>query len=351
MQTKMFRAKTIDEAMAKVKNDLGPDAMIVSTNRLRERIGGQQFEIAAVPSGESLSAEDGDGIGELKSELMSIKEMLSILDHSSGMIENLLEDPAVLSLYGALLRNGVNARYARMLVNQDGTPGNDTPSHPESIRTRAIGEIMQRIRVSNPFAPHPEKRIIGALVGTTGVGKTTTIAKLAAQLMLKEKKTVGLISIDNYRIGALEQLKTYANILGVPCFPAFNLEDLRFALRRLEGRDIVLIDTAGQSQYDRERLGELRQMMTDDLEISTHLLLSTTTTEAEMHQTAIRFDTLNFRSYIFTKIDEAKTCGAILNQVMNVNRPISFITNGQNVPEDIELARKQRVVELLFRNK
>ena len=351
MRTRTFRAKTIDEAMAKVKNDLGPDAMIVSTNRLREDTGSQRFEIAAVPSEDSLSDGNNGTISEVKSELMSIKEMIAILNHSSGMIENLLEHPAVLSLYSALLRNGVSARCAGLLLGQDTIPVNGAPISPESIRKRTIQEIMRRVQVDNPFSDHPAKRTIGALVGTTGVGKTTTVAKLAAQLMLKEKKTVGLISIDNYRIGALEQLKTYANILGVPCFPAFNREDLGFALRRMEGRDVVLIDTAGQSQYDSERIGELKQIITDGLEISTHLLLSTATNEAEMHQTATRFDVLDFKSYIFTKTDEAETCGAIINQVMNVNRPISFITNGQNVPEDIELAGFQRIVELLFRKK
>jgi flagellar biosynthesis protein FlhF len=158
----------------------------------------------------------------------------------------------------------------------------------DNIRKKTIKEIIHAIDIKDPFEarlPQPsmsgqaggKNQIIAAFIGTTGVGKTTTIAKLAAQLMLKTSKKVGLISIDNYRIGAMEQLKTYADILGIPCFPAFNRKDLLFALKRMEGRDIVLIDTAGQSQYDTSRMEELRKMITADLDISCHLLLSVAT--------------------------------------------------------------------------
>jgi flagellar biosynthesis protein FlhF len=166
--------------------------------------------------------------------------------------------------------------------------------------------------------------------------------------MLKTSKKVGLISIDNYRIGAMEQLKTYADILGIPCFPAFNRKDLLFALKRMEGRDIVLVDTAGQSQYDTSRIKELRKMITADLDISCHLLLSVATTESEMNRAAINFGPLRCHSYIFTKTDEAERCGSIINQIMELRLPISYITTGQNVPEDIEGASKEKILNLLL---
>ncbi|GAF86933.1 unnamed protein product, partial [marine sediment metagenome] len=162
------------------------------------------------------------------------------------------------------------------------------------------------------------------------------------------RKKVGLISIDNYRIGAMQQLKTYADILGIPCFPAFNRKDLLFALKRMGGRDVVLIDTAGQSQYDRARIEELKKIMTDDLAISSHLLLSVATTESEMNKAAINFSLLQFQSYIFTKIDEAERFGSVINQIMKLPLPISYITTGQNVPEDIERASKEKILNLLL---
>jgi len=116
----------------------------------------------------------------------------------------------------------------------------------------------------------------------------------------------------------------------------------------VEGRDVVLVDTAGQSQYDRARIEELRKMITNDLAISSHLLLSVPTRESEMNKAAINFRPLKFQSYIFTKTDEAEKCGSIINQIMKLNLPISYFTTGQNVPEDIEKANKKNILELLL---
>ena len=217
----------------------------------------------------------------------------------------------------------------------------------KSIKDRAVKEVMKVVDVKNPFDIKENNQIIAAFIGTTGVGKTTTIAKIAARLMLERAKKVGLISLDAYRIGAMEQLKTYANILGVPCFQAFKKKDLLFALRRMEGKDVVLIDTAGQSQYDRSRLDELRRLIPGELNISTHLLLSIATAESEMNKAADNFKCLNYQSYIFTKKDETQKCGTILNQIVKQSLPVSYITTGQNVPEDIEQAERDKLLRLI----
>jgi flagellar biosynthesis protein FlhF len=146
----------------------------------------------------------------------------------------------------------------------------------------------------------------------------------------------------------MEQLNTYANILGVPCFQAFNKKDLLFALKNMDGRNVVLIDTAGQSQYDLSRIEELETMMSADMNISTHLLLSVATKESEMNRAAVNFSALKYHSYIFTKTDETERWGSIINQVMKLNLPISYITNGQKVPEDIEQADKGKILKLLL---
>jgi len=371
MQVKKYRAKTIKGAIGRVRKVLGPEAMIISTRRLVERGESDGFEIAAVPAGDDTSNKDSSTFREVKSELMSIKEMIYLLNHSSSIIEKLMMNPTILNLYAKLIRNGVSDHYARVFLERAGTLQEQPADHTDNIRNKTIKEIMHVIEVKDPFEaclPQPARpparqgeaargmsgqardknQVIAAFIGTTGVGKTTTIAKLAAQFMLKARKKVGLISIDSYRIGAMEQLRTYAHILGIPCFPAFNRKDLLFALRKMEGRDVVLIDTAGQSQYDMSRIDELKKMMTADLAISSHLLLSVGTTESEMSRTAINFGPLQFQSYIFTKIDEAERCGSIINQIMNLHAPISYITTGQNVPEDIEGASKEKILNLLL---
>jgi flagellar biosynthesis protein FlhF len=278
---------------------------------------------------------------------MSIKEMLYLLNNSDIFIEKMITFPGALSLYTRMIKNGVNDRHVRLFFERTGAFNGRTVNDTKSVKNMALNEIMNVIDVKNPFEIKENNQIIAAFIGTTGVGKTTTIAKLAARLMLEKTKKVGLISLDAYRIGAMEQLKTYANILGVPCFQAFKKKDLLFALRRMEEKDVVLIDTAGQSQYDSSRLDDLRKLIPDNLNISTHLLLSIATTESEMNKAADNFRCLNYQSYIFTKRDETQKCGSILNQIMKQNLPVSYITTGQNVPEDIEQAEKEKLLKLI----
>jgi len=348
MQVKKYRGKTINDALARVKNVLGPEAMIISTKKLRERDGYNGFEVAAMQARDDISDTSSSPYMEVKSELMSIKEMIYLLNHSGGITEALMMNPGTMNLYAKLIRNGVDDHYARMFLERAGVIKGDSSYDTNSIKKKTIKEIMKVVGIKNPFDSQNGRQIIAAFIGTTGVGKTTTIAKLAAQLMFTAKRKVGLISIDNYRIAAMEQLKTYASILGIPCFPAFNRKDLLFALKRMGGRDVVLIDTAGQSHYDKHRITELKNMIAGDPFISSHLLMSVSTTDSEMSKAATNFSPLEFQSYIFTKIDEAERCGSVINQIMKLPLPISYITTGQNVPEDIERANKKRILNLLF---
>jgi flagellar biosynthesis protein FlhF len=346
MQINKFKAKSISEATAKVKNELGPDAIILSTKRLNGERNGYRFEIAALPAETSHTS---DQYSELKSDLMNIKEMICLQNSPGGIAERLIMNPPVLSMYAKLIQNGVSDHCARVFLDNAGVFGSDIPREKQKhIQLKIVKELLKFIKIDNSKKSEWKGQKLLALVGTTGVGKTTTVAKLAAQFMLKDKKKVGLISVDNYRIGAMEQLKAYADILGIPCFPAFNRKDLLFVLKQLENKDVILIDTAGQSQYDSSRISELQKMITDDLEIESHLLLSVATSESEMERTAVNFGNLKFQKYIFTKTDEAQTRGSIINQLTKLNLPVSYITNGQNVPEDIETASKEKIVKLIL---
>lgn len=348
MQVKKFRAKTIKEATDKVKASFGSEALIVSTKKITRDGKYDLFEISAISGENNCHIEDMDHLVDLKAELMSIKEMIYILNHSTGIYEKLMMVPFALNMYKKMIKNGVNDQNIKLLLERAGVFNGYAADRKNNIKKNIIKEVIRAFEVKDPFEKKDNKQRIAALIGTTGVGKTTTIAKLAAQLMLKERKKVGLISVDTYRIGAMEQLKTYANILGIPCFQAFKRKDILFALRSMKGKDVILVDTAGQSQYDLTRIEELRKMITGDLAISSHLLLSVSTTASEMEKTALNFSPLKFQSYIFTKIDEAEKCGSIINQIMKLNLPISYITTGQNVPEDIECADKGKILDLVL---
>jgi flagellar biosynthesis protein FlhF len=348
MQIKKYRGKTIQEATSKVKQVFGPNAMIISTKKLEIDGEGAGFEITAMPPGDFTTTESDSPIDELKSELMTLKEIICLVHHADGFFEKLLMAPGILNMYAELIRTGINGVYARRLLENAGLLKEEPSLAYPCVRERTAKALHEVVRIRPPFDQESPRRVVAAFIGATGVGKTTTIAKLAAQLMLKDGKKVGLISIDTYRIGAMEQLKTYADILGIPCFQAFEKKDLAHAIRRLENKDVVLIDTAGQSPYNQARLNDLKNLLTSDSEICAHLLLSVGVQESEMANTAMNFSPLGYQSYIFTKVDESERRGSLINQIMKRNLPISYITTGQNVPEDIEPMKKSKIMELLF---
>lgn len=186
------------------------------------------------------------------------------------------------------------------------------------------------------------------LVGPTGVGKTTTIAKLAATFKLKRGKNVGLITLDTYRIAAVEQLRTYAQIIGVPLHVATNIEELHAALRKTAGCDVVFIDTAGRSQKDDPRLQELRSFIEAADPHEVHLVLSSTCTQSVMMEAIDRFSAVRADRMIFTKLDEAVSFGVVLNVARKVNKQLSYITTGQEVPHQIEASRPDRLAKLVL---
>ncbi len=187
-----------------------------------------------------------------------------------------------------------------------------------------------------------------ALIGPTGVGKTTTIAKLAANFKLKQQQNVGLITIDTYRIAAVDQLRTYANIIGVPLHVVLSPEQLTMAIRKCAGCDVVLIDTAGRSQRDDPKLDHLNQFIEAADPDEVHLVLSSTCTQSVLLDTVQRFSKIRTDRIIFTKLDEAVTFGVLLNVARMVNKQLSFLTTGQDVPHHIEPSQPQRIAALVL---
>ena len=187
-----------------------------------------------------------------------------------------------------------------------------------------------------------------ALIGPTGVGKTTTVAKLAAAYKLREKRNVALITIDTYRIAAVDQLRSYAQIIGVPLHVAQSPLELKQALNRCRGCDAVLIDTAGRSQRDDSKLDELRSFLDAADPHEVHLVLASTATQRVLEEAVDRFSAIRADRIIFTKLDEAVSFGVVVNIVRRVNKQLSFITTGQDVPRDIERGEGARLAGLLL---
>ncbi len=188
--------------------------------------------------------------------------------------------------------------------------------------------------------PGARGKALWAFVGPTGVGKTTTLAKLAAHFSLKEAKKVSLVTVDTYRIGAVDQLKTYGRLLGLPVRVVGHPEELKPLVEGLEEDELALIDTAGSSPQNREMLQELKDFLTVSPVIGSHLVVSATTKERDLGRIIDRFGCLPLESYVCTKLDETEVLMPLFNQLVPQRRPLSYLTCGQRVPEDLEPATK-----------
>ena len=381
MAVKRYKAKSIQEAINRIKEDFGPDAMILSTRRLpknaRNPYEKEIFEVTAAlrkPSEESdthdiIHTDDegheagswihrsGDREGShdfekkwkaLNAELFSIKDMLFLINRKGGLPGFLHQYPESLNLYARLVKTGISESRVQSIMGRAGNATASKGTKPEEIAKKVYHEIFSSISVFDPFSFHNGKKHLAAFIGPTGVGKTTTIAKLAAILSLKQGKQVGIISVDSYRISAVEQLRTYASIMGLPCLSAFSREDLKKAIKTLKNKDVILIDTAGQSHLDKDRMKELGRLMKGSLSISSHLVLSATTEQRDMKEAADSFAALKPESYVFTKLDETRRRGGIIDQVSDSQMPISYVTNGQRVPEDIIPADKRSILRFVL---
>ena len=202
-------------------------------------------------------------------------------------------------------------------------------------------------RSAESSAPAGGRPRVIALIGPTGVGKTTTIAKLAANLKLRQHRRVGLITIDTYRIAAVEQLRTYAQIIHVPLRVVMTPEELTAAIAEMADRDVVLIDTAGRSPGNAERLDELKAFLAAAAADEVHLVLATTAHQKNLQSAMERFGALGVDRLILTKLDEAVSFGMILNIVRHMDAALSFVTTGQDVPDDIEVGEGRRLAELI----
>ena len=188
-----------------------------------------------------------------------------------------------------------------------------------------------------------------AFIGTTGVGKTTTLAKVAAHFVLEQNLKGALITADTYRISAVEQLKKYAEILGLPVEVVYSAADLRKAIARHRSKDFILVDTAGRSQYNEFQMDELKELLAAHPRMEKHLVVSATTKEEDVAEIMKRFSVCKPDRIIFTKTDETRTIGMVLNLLAGGDLPLSFLSNGQSVPDDIIPATADRLAELLLR--
>jgi len=285
----------------------------------------------------------------LEREFTAVRRMVELLVRQQQDSTMPLFANTLMPCYQRLLASGMDETLARHLIEKaQNSLDADKLSRGSYVQEHIASLVMKTTPTSGPLQAPDGEPIVAAFVGPTGVGKTTTIAKLAAHYALGEKRQVALVTLDTYRIAAVEQLRMFAKIIGLSVDIVLTADELEHAVIRHRHKDVVLIDTAGRSQRDTLQMAELTSFFANNQRAAVHLVLSATASPANLSDTVERFKPLGLTSLVFTKLDESTMFGPLLSTALHTQVPMSYFTTGQRVPEDIEVATPERIVDLIL---
>ncbi|PQQ67849.1 flagellar biosynthesis protein FlhF [Acetivibrio saccincola] len=385
MKIRRYIGKDAQEAMLKVKMDLGSEAVILNTRKIRQRgflkfMSKPMIEVLAAideypgvksnTTSYSSNDKNWNSNNEPVSKSREKEEKIILLENKVNSMENILQ-----KIYEEVQRPGKNSD--KELTNQKVSKvielfQNNLENN--EVDTKIIRQLLDmveercnsNISVNNTalilhnlisgMLGKPEtiklredgKPTVVMFVGPTGVGKTTTLAKIAADYALNHQKDVGLITADTYRIAAVEQLRTYADILGMPLSVVYSLNEIKDIIEGYRDKDIIFIDTAGRSSRNKPHFNELKALVKEVGADEIFLVLSTTTSMNNCREIIDSYSFLGNYKLIFTKLDETPSLGIILNVKQYAGKKLSYVTNGQNVPDDIELADIDKITKNLI---
>jgi len=340
--------ETMNDTVAYFKQVVSDaQARIAMSNRNRPAAsrpvrGDKAGSVLPFPSGAE-SAPDPEG---LQRELREMRRLLRAMvkEAPDGGV------PAeFLPHYQALLEKGVARPVAMSLVTavlQSSDP--NVLRNPRVFKERLRMEMHKRVSATRGIQLVRGRRRTVALVGATGVGKTTNLAKLAALFAVHERAPVGLITMDTYRVAAPEQLRVYANIMGLPMRITNDAAELTYAINAFRSYDLVLMDTAGGSQFNHEQIRELRSLLDVARPDEVMLVLPANMQVEELRSVVENFRCMNPTSLLFSKLDETRRYGALFSIAVETHLPLSYFSIGQNVPDDIELATPSKTAKLLL---
>ncbi|MHB8064723.1 MAG: flagellar biosynthesis protein FlhF [Ruminiclostridium sp.] len=385
MKIKRYMGKDTQEALLKVKMDLGTNAIILNTKKVRQKglkkyFTSPMIEVMAaidddtakmrereltriVPIGDdttlqkNILSQKEEKIAELENKVSNIEKLLdrilNVVKPDSKTVGNEREEdnkqlPQIFQLlYNNLLKNEVDHEIAKDIIKQVEKRSNSRNINDASLVMHSV--ISSMLGKAEPINFRKDgKPTVILFVGPTGVGKTTTLAKLAATFMLSNNKKIGLITADTYRISAVDQLKTYAEILGIPIAVSYSAPEIGNEIQKYSDKDIILIDTAGCSYRDKQKFDELKKLIEACAADDVFLVLSTTVSSKNCKDIISNYSFIPNYRLIFTKVDESSVYGSILNTKCFSNKNLSYITNGQNVPDDIEIANVDKLSKNLL---
>ena len=396
MKVKRYIVQDMNEAMIKIKSELGIDAVILNTRKIKA---GGLFRFFKKPLLEVVAAADEPNVINTKElrpktpvneglkkseesiqtlekneksnsvetpvvpmakelpnqELVELKQMVSSLIKKVETIEHqqthhdvkvaTAEDKYIEFLNALDIQESISKKIIEIVQRQISIneKNHDTILNAMKVIAREyLGEI-KTIDTDVNMKPN-----IYMFLGPTGVGKTTTLAKIAARLALVENKKIGLITADTYRIAAVEQLKTYSEILGIPLEVIYEAGELKDAIDKFSDKDYILIDTAGRSHKSKELKSDYDELVRYLNEVKIYLVMSMTTSFKDMKSIIDSYGFLKEYRLLFTKLDEATSYGNILNMKVLTGKSLSYFTIGQSVPDDIEVADRERIIQYIF---
>lgn len=285
---------------------------------------------------------------QLARKLARIESMLAEMGRADAPARGEIP-PELFQVYTDLIDAEMEQDLARTLIGELAGMGHrEALQKPAEVHAMLAAVLERRLQCSGPIQVTPGHRKIIALAGATGVGKTTTIAKLAANFRLRDEVRVGLVTVDTYRIAAVEQLRTYAEIIDLPMRVVTGPGEMQQALDELSGLDLVLIDTAGRSPRDDLQIEELRHLLDAAAVDEVHLVLSLTAGVQSLRSSIEKFAPVRPSRLILTKLDEATGMGPLLSVASLPELPVSYLTTGQGVPDDIEPAGETRLARLIL---
>lgn len=364
-----FVGKDLQEAMGKMRRELGPDAMmlkqrIINTKGIIGLFKKPMVEVVGFKSDKALKAsvrkpqksiEPSDD--NIQKELFDIKKQLSAL-MNKGDVElkqktfAVTEEDKILLKYTKILKeNELDEELVDKLMEGikkeiESKNIEDENIIEEKIRLR----LMDIIEVADPIKSKGKSPKIFMFVGPTGVGKTTSLVKLAANYKLKEEKEVEIYSLDNYRIAATEQLRSYCDIMAIPFKKFENKIDFKNIIKKSKA-EVILIDTAGRSPKDEMAISAIKDYIKsiNFHSIDVFLVVSAGTKKSDLNHISEKYSMLNYKYLLFTKLDETIRLGSVIDSLYHLKKPLSYVAFGQDVPKHISLANPEVLIESIFK--
>lgn len=372
MKVKKYVANNIQEAMAKVKIELGSDAFILSSQKVKPKKGLLSFfmkplveVIAAVDElprekqqkeveKNKIANEREEKVNRLETKVVDMERLLSQLyekvDKSPTAVLPEVEEKTTFfdTFLNNLIENDVDADLSKKIIS-DAKLKCKSPDNMTEVASVIYSTIAELIGSPKPIQLNDNQTPkVAVFVGPTGVGKTTTLAKLAGYFALMQGKKVALLTTDTYRISAVDQLRTYADIMGIPVSIIYSPDDVNATLEFYSDKDLILVDTAGRSHKDKTQFEEITAILNKFTNPDVFLVLSSVTNLRTLKEIAKSYSFLEKSRLVITKTDESATPAMVLNSRLLIDMPLAYITNGQSVPDDIEIANTDKIIKNLI---